>query len=110
MEIVLKNGEKLKLDMNSLILEYLEDYKGGIEQLRLDAQGQKDSEGYTRKMYATNQLVYAVIAANYDRPLSYRSAIRLVNIEDVEKIADFIIEKLPSVSTNIESLNKHRMN
>ncbi len=41
MEIELKNGETLILEVSSLILEYIEDYKGGIEQLRKDANGRK---------------------------------------------------------------------
>ena len=33
MEIQLKNGENLILEVTSLMLEYIEDYKGGINQL-----------------------------------------------------------------------------
>ena len=50
MEIDLKNGEKLILEVTPLILEYFEDYKGGIEQLKKDALGQKDKNGYTRTL------------------------------------------------------------
>lgn len=112
MEIDLKNGEKLILEVTPLILEYFEDYKGGIEQLKKDAQGQKDKNGYTKIMYATNQLLYAVIASNYDRPLTYRQAVRLVRLEDVEKIADFVISELPSkngVEADVIDINSHRM-
>lgn len=94
MEIVLKNGEKLNLEVTPLILEYLEDYEGGVEQLKKDAQGAKDKNGYTRTMYACNQLLYALIASNCDRPITYRQAVRLVNIEDVEGICNFVIKSL----------------
>lgn len=106
MEIELKNGEKLILEVSSLLLEFLEDYKGGIEQLKKDAQGEKDLNGYTRTMYATNHLLYAVIASNYDAPLTYRQAVRLVKLEDIDKIADFVIENIPTL--NREERSEHR--
>ena len=58
LEIQLKNGEKLNLEVTPLLLEYVEDYKGGIEQLRKDAQGNIDENGYTKTMYATNPVSY----------------------------------------------------
>ena len=45
MEIELKNGEKIILEVTSLFLEYIEDYEGGLEQLKKDAEGQKDKNG-----------------------------------------------------------------
>ena len=98
MEIELKNGEKLVLEVTPLLLEYIEDYKGGIEQLKKDAQGQKDVNGYTKTMYATNQLLYAMIASNYDTPLTYRQAVRLVKLEDVDKIVRFASENIPNIN------------
>lgn len=95
MEIQLKNGENLILEVTPLMLEYVEDYDGGIEKLLKDAQGQKDENGYTRKMYATNQLLYAIVASNYEVPLTYRQAVGLVRLEDIEKILNFIIENIP---------------
>ncbi len=101
METKLKNGEKLKLEVTPLILEYLEDYQGGAEQLIKDAKGEKDKNGYTRTAYACNQLLYAIIASNYNQPLTYRQAVRLVKIEEMERIIDFIINSLPD--ENIEN-------
>lgn len=110
MEIELKNGEKLILEVSSLLLEYIEDYKGGIEQLKRDAQGEKDINGYTKSMYATNQLLYAVIASNYDKPLTYRQAVRLVKLEDIDKIAKFVIDNIPSMQISQDSeSNIHRI-
>lgn len=108
MEIELKNGEKLILEVSPLLLEYIEDYKGGIEQLKKDAQGQKDPNGYTKTMYATNQLIYAVIASNYDAPLTYRQAVRLVKLEDVEKISKFVIDNIPETNQKTENFS-HRI-
>lgn len=108
MKIELKNGEILNLEVTPLILEYFEEYPGGVEQIKKDAQGEKDKNGYTRTMYATNQLLYALIASNYDKPLTYRQAVRLVKLEDVEKIVDFVIKNIPSEkanNTNIEQTN-----
>lgn len=106
MEIELKNGEKLVLEVTPLTLEYFEEYPGGIEKIKADASGKKDEQGYTRTMYATNQLLYSIIASNYDKKLTYRQAVRLVKIEDIEKIADFVIKSL--LNDEISSSN-HRM-
>ena len=109
MEVELKNGEKLILEVSPITLEYLEEYKGGIEQLKKDAQGQKDSDGYTKTMYATNQILYAVVASNYDTPLTYRQAVRLVKLEDISKILDFVIKNTPELSENSLQEGKHRI-
>lgn len=110
MEIELKNGENLTLEVTPLLLEYIEDYEGGIEQLKKDAQGNKDKNGYTKSMYATNHILYSIIASNYDEPLTYRQAVRLVKLEDVELIVDFVIKNTPEVSktSNINNF-KHRL-
>lgn len=108
MEIELKNGEKLNLEVTSLLLEYIEDYKGGVNQLLKDAQGEKNENGYTRSMYATNQLLYAVIASNYDKPLTYRQAVRLVKLEDISRILNFIAENIPDEILEQQNFN-HRI-
>lgn len=112
MEIELKNGEKLILEVTPLLLEYIEDYEGGIEQLKKDAEGNKDKNGYTKSMYATNHILYSIIASNYDEPLTYRQAVRLVRLEDIEKIVDFVIKNTPEIEkNNVVEINKikHRM-
>lgn len=109
MEIELKNGEKLILEVTPLFLEYIEDYEGGIEQLKKDAKGEKDARGYTKAMYATNQLLYAMIASNYDKPLTYRQAVRLVKLEDVDRIIKFANENIPETNTQINQKEKHRI-
>nr|DAW02274.1 MAG TPA: hypothetical protein [Caudoviricetes sp.] len=100
LEIQLKNGENIILEVTPLLLEYIEDYEGGIEQLKKDAQGQKDKNGYTKTMYATNQLLYAIIASNYSTPLTYRQAVRLVKLEDMEKIVNFVIDNIPNTKND----------
>ena len=113
MEIQLKNGENLILEVTPLMLEYVEDYDGGIEKLLNDAQGKKDKNGYSRKMYATNQLLYAIVASNYEVPLTYRQAVGLVRLEDIEKILNFIIENIPeknktSQVSKVQPIFQHR--
>ena len=111
MEIILKNGQKINLEISSLILEYVEDYKGGLKQLLEDAQGKADENGYTRAMYATNHLLYSVIASNYDEELTYRQAIRLVRIEDIEKIVKFVIENVAKIKLEENTkIEKEKMN
>ena len=109
MEIELKNGENLILEVTPLLLEYVEEYKGGMEQLLKDAKGAKDSNGYTKRMYATNQLLYAIIASNYDAPLTFRQAVRLVKLEDINDIIQFMIDNIPSSQNNIVNNTVHRM-
>ena len=94
MEIELKNGEKIILEVTPLLLEYIEDYEGGIKQLEKDAKGEKDESGRTKTAYVTNHLLYCAIASNYDELLTYRQAVRLVKLEDVEKIIDFMVENV----------------
>lgn len=106
LEIQLKNGENMILEVTPLFLEYIEEYKGGLKQLKMDARGDFDENGYTKAMYATNQLLYAIIASNYNAPLTYRQAVRLVRLEDMKKIVDFVIENIPNEQENI---NQHRM-
>ena len=105
MEIELKNGEELILEVSSLILEYLEEYKGGLKQLKKDAEGEKDENGYTRTMRATNHLIYSVIACNYKEPLTYRQAVGLVKLEDVDRITKFVIDNTPSLKN--ENISKN---
>lgn len=109
MEIELKNGEKLTLEVTPLILEYTDDYKGGIEQLKKDAQGGKDENGYSKRMYAVNQLLYMMIASNYNTPLTYRQAVRLVKLEDVERIINFANENIPNMNAQISKDERHRI-
>ena len=111
MEVELKNGETIILEVTPITLEYLEDYRGGIEQLKKDAQGQKDINGYTKRMYATNQLLYTIIASNYEKPLTYRQAVRLVKLEDIEPILNFMIKNTSKNNNKIEKSDNslHRM-
>lgn len=109
MEIELKNGEKLILEVTPLLLEYIEDYEGGFEKLKKDAEGGKDKNGNTRRMYATNHILYAMIASNYDEPLTYRQAVRLVKLEDIENIVSFVINNTPDINSNHAHLTGHRM-
>ena len=105
MQITLKNGEDIELEITPLLLEYIEEYEGGIEQL------QKDTKSNDRSMLAVNHILYSVICSNYDEPLTYRQAIRLIQINDMYKIADFVVASLvkeEQVQNNNIS-NIHRM-
>lgn len=69
-----------------------------------------DENGYSKRMYAGNQLLYAIVASNYDRLLTYRQAVRLVKLDDVERIIAFIIKNLPEQKeSRTEELTLHRM-
>ena len=103
MNLTLKNGETINLEVGPLFLEYLDDYEGGIEQLIADW---KAKENF---MYIINFFAYSIIAANYNRPIEKRDSLKLISIEDLEKISNFISEKLPDIenTTNNFKSSKH---
>lgn len=88
MEITLRNGEKINLDWNPIVLEYLEDYEGGINQLK------KDIANKNHQFRTFNFIVYCVISAIYPEELSYREAVSLVDINDLDKIVLFIVKNV----------------
>lgn len=88
MTITLKNGKNIDLDWSFLVLEYLEEYEGGIKQLKKDITAQKN------QMRIHNQFIYAIVRANYDEVLTYRQAVSLVNFKDSEKIGKFIQDNM----------------
>ena len=112
MEITLRNGEKITLDWNPIVLEYLEDYEGGIEQLK------KDIATKNHQFRTFNFVIYCVISAIYPEELSYREAVSLVDINDIDKIVMFIVKNVselkeikPEESKNVVKMiskSKHR--
>lgn len=88
MTITLKNGKNIDLEWSFLVLEYLEEYEGGIKQLKKDITAQKNL------MKIHNHFLYAIVRANYDEVLTYRQAVSLVNFKDSKKIAKFIQDNL----------------
>ncbi len=106
LEIELRNGEGLVLEVTPLFLEYAQDYEGGIEQLQIDA----NSSNKIANARVTNHLLYTIIASNYKEELSYSEAVRLVKVEDIAKIIGFINEELPEAKEvfNKSDKIKHR--
>ncbi len=107
MEITLRNGEKINLDWNPLVLEYLEDYEGGIEQLKIDVQDEK------LRFRTFNFILYCVVSVAYSEELTYKEAVSLVNINDIEKITTFIVEhvnnmKLSNAEQEVTKKSKHK--
>ena len=112
MEITLRNGEKITLDWNPIVLEYLEDYDGGIEQLK------KDIAAKNHQFRTFNFIIYCVISAIYPEELSYREAVSLVDINDIDKIVMFIVKNVselkeikPTEAKNVVKMtpkSKHR--
>lgn len=94
MKIILKNGKEIDLDWNPIVYEYLEEYDGGIEQLR------KDLDEKNSYYLVMNFIIYCMIQAVYDEEISYREAISLVDVEDYPKIIDYIIQKENINNTN----------
>ena len=86
--ITLRNGKRIELVWSFLVLQYLEDYEGGLKQI------QKDMREKRNLLKIESLFIYAAVRANYDEKVGYQEAIRLVNIEDVNKINEFFSENL----------------
>lgn len=84
MEIItLKNGKKIELQWSFLIMQYLEDYEGGLKKLKADMKKKKNL------LKIQSLFIYSAVRANYDETLGYQEAIRLVDMKDISKINKF---------------------
>lgn len=86
--ITLRNGKNIELVWSFLVLQYLEDYEGGLKQI------QKDMKAKRNLLKIESLFIYAAVRANYDEKVGYQEAIRLVKLEDVNKINEFFSENL----------------
>ena len=86
--ITLKNGKKIELVWSFLVMQYLEDYEGGLKQLKIDMKQKKNL------LKIESLFIYAAVRANYDEKLGYQEAIRLVKMEDIKTINKFFEENL----------------
>ena len=113
MEITLRNGEKINLDISPIIFEYLEEYDGGLQQLL------EDSKGTEHRFLAFNFIVYCFVISSIDEDLNYRQVLRLVNINDYYDIANFVIKSIneinfkdennkPKIKENGRNITRHR--
>ena len=80
----LKNGDNIKLEWSFLVLEYLEDYPGGMEMLK------KDMSSKQHQVRISNYFCYAVINANYEKKVTYEEAVKLIDLKGLQKILRFI--------------------
>lgn len=81
--ITLKNGAKLELQWSFLIMQYLEDYEGGLKKLKEDMRRKQNL------LKIQSLFIYAAVRANYDETLGYQEAVRLVDMNDINKINKF---------------------
>ena len=84
--LTLKNGDKIELQWSFLIMQYLEDYEGGLKKLKADMQAKKNL------LNVQSLFISSAVRANYDKKLGYQEAIRLVNVNDLSLINDFFKE------------------
>lgn len=94
MNIKLKNGSTVNIELGPLFMEYLEDYDGGIQQLF------SDWENKVNTIYIANHLAYAAIASNYNEPIKYRNALKLIGFDEFLKLVDFIGSNIPDLKDN----------
>lgn len=97
MDIELKNGESIHLEIGPLFMEYLDDYDGGIEKLLADWKNKVNT------MYISNHFAYAAIASNYDKPIDYRNTLKLIKLDDLIKIVEFVVDSLPTIQNHINN-------
>lgn len=83
MVITLKNGVKIELEWSFLVMQYLEEYEGGLRALKEDMRRRE------HLMKIQNIFLYAAVRANYDPVLSYNDAIKLIDFKDVDPINKF---------------------
>ena len=84
--IVLTNGMHVNLSWSMLVLEYLEEYPGGVSQI------EKDIKARRHEIKLNNMLCYAVIRANIDKPMTYTEIIQLLDIKCVRTILELVKE------------------
>ena len=108
MEIELKNGRRLLLDLNPIVMEYLADYDGGIEQMRQDIKNNKNL------IYVGNHIAYSMISGNLEEKLTFKEVMSLIKIEDVYAILDYIInqssnilDKTNQINEQLQTLKRH---
>ena len=103
MNFELKNGKIVNLEIGPLFLEYLDDYKGGIEALISDWKNKNNV------MCVTNHFAYSLIASNCDEKLTYRDVLKLIKLNDLIEIANFIAKNFPDLEkyVNDQTLLKH---
>ena len=84
MEIItLKNGEKIELQYSFLIMQYLEEYDGGLKKLK------NDLEKKINLVKIQSLFIFAAVRANYDEKITFQEAVRLVDMKDLPKINQF---------------------
>lgn len=82
--LILKNSKHINLEWSFLVLEYLEEYPGGIRELR------KDIKLKRNEIKVNNMLCYAVVKANIDEVLTYNEIIKLLDLKAIRKILEFV--------------------
>lgn len=82
--ITLKNGKRVELEWSFLVLEYLEEYPGGIKELT------KDIKFKRNEIKINNIFCYASIRANIDEPLTYHEILKLIDLKSLKTILKFI--------------------
>lgn len=88
MLLTLKNGKSINLELNPIVISYLEEYKGGIKQMREDIMNQTN-------IYAiATHIAYSVVSASIGEKLEFNEVMKLLTIKDVDKIVDFVISNL----------------
>ena len=88
MIITLKNGRKIEPEWSFLVMQYLEDYEGGLKKLK------KDMDQKNNLLKIQSLFIYAAVRANYEETITFQEAVKLVEFKDIFKINSFFKENL----------------
>ncbi len=94
MDLILKNGKKIKLHWSPLVYEYLEDYDGGLEKLLKDI----NSENYSFSVI--NFVIYCLISACSNTEMKYREALSLINPKDYNSLIEYVYRQITEQQMN----------
>lgn len=90
MQIKLKDGQELNIEMNLKVFQYLNEYENGVEGLKKNLWNDY------------NHIIYSVVKANVDDSVDVKKIIPLIKFEDNLKILDFCNEQSDLIANAIK--------
>ena len=93
MILTLKNGDRVEMQWSLQVMEFLDEYQSSDNKTGYN-QFVKDMNTNKNQLRIMNTLIYAVIRANYEKPLTYSEVLKLVNFKDYERLTKFIEKNL----------------
>lgn len=102
-KITLKTGKTIRLEWNYLVLQYIEEELGTLE--KLEGEFIKNNE-----IKVFNVFAYAIIQSALDEEVTLKQAIRMIEFEDMDTIAEFVTEELERTQKEADRKNQMAQN